>query len=125
MDWLIDTNILIDHFRGVSQATQFLRRERKQGILWVSVITVAEIYAGQKMKLPREAAKVNRFLNLFRIAYLDEPVAIEGGKITREYAVALPDALIAATALNKDLTLATRNLRHFEKIPTLQVKAPY
>ena len=125
MDWLIDTNILIDHFRGVAKATKFLRDTRKHGTLWVSVITVAEIHAGQGMKRPREFAKIKRFFNLFRIAYLDESMAMEGGKIVREYVVALPDALIAATALSKDLVLATRNIRHFDKIPHLKVQAPY
>lgn len=125
MDWLVDTNILIDHLRGMASATAFLRQARRQGTLWISVITVAEIYAGQKMKQPKEAARVRRFLRLFRVAYLDGTIAAAGGEIAREHGIALPDALLAATALSKGLRLATRNLRHFAGIPNLIAQAPY
>jgi predicted nucleic acid-binding protein len=37
----------------------------------------------------------------------------------------LPDALIAATALEHNLTLYTRNTRHFRMIPRLKVSQPY
>jgi len=47
MDWLVDTNILIDHLRGVPKATTFLRQAGSAGTLWLSAITVAEVYAGQ------------------------------------------------------------------------------
>lgn len=125
MDWLIDTNILIDHLRGTARATAFLRKARKQQTLWISVITVAEIYAGQQMRQPKEKAKVVRFLRLFRVAYLDGTIAAIGGEIARDYGTALPDALIAATALSKGLRLATRNVRHFQGIPNLIVQSPY
>ena len=47
MDWLVDTNILIDHLRGTPKATTFLRQARSAGTLWLSAITVAEVYADQ------------------------------------------------------------------------------
>jgi predicted nucleic acid-binding protein len=34
------------------------------------------------------------------------------------------DLLIAATALEEDLTLVTRNTRHFERIPDLKLYQP-
>ena len=37
----------------------------------------------------------------------------------------LADALIAATALEYDLTLYTRNVRHFRMIPRLTISQPY
>ena len=37
----------------------------------------------------------------------------------------LPDALIAATVLEYDLTLYTRNTRHFRMIPRLTIRPPY
>ena len=83
MDWLVDTNILIDHLRGVSKATTFLRQARSAGALWISAVTVAEVYAGQRTRQAKQAAKVSRLLNLFRIAYVDGVVAKLGGEISR------------------------------------------
>jgi hypothetical protein len=37
----------------------------------------------------------------------------------------LPDALIAATAIEYDVTLYTKNVRHFQMIPGLAVVRPY
>ena len=37
----------------------------------------------------------------------------------------IPDALIAATALEHRLTLYTKNRRHFQMIPGLTVHRPY
>jgi len=37
----------------------------------------------------------------------------------------IPDALIAATALEEQLTLHTKNVRHFQMIPGLIVIRPY
>ena len=125
MDWLVDTNILIDHLRGVSKATTFLRQARTSGTLWLSAITVAEVYAGQGTRQSKLAAKVSRLLNLFRIAYVDGSVGRLGGEIARDCGTALPDALIAATAVRKGLVLATRNTSHFANIPNLNVQAPY
>ena len=90
MDWLVDTNILIHHLRGVSKATVFLRQARSTGTLWISAITVAEVYAGQKTRQSKQAAKVDRFLNLFRVAYLDGVVARLGGEINRDCGTSLP-----------------------------------
>ncbi|KNZ33958.1 MAG: hypothetical protein AD742_04140 [Methylibium sp. NZG] len=34
----------------------------------------------------------------------------------------MPDLLLAATALAHDLTMVTRNVRHFDRVPDLQVE---
>ena len=46
---------------------------------------------------------------------------------TTPHAAALidSDALIAATALENGLTLMTKNTRHFQMIPKLEVVRPY
>jgi predicted nucleic acid-binding protein len=37
----------------------------------------------------------------------------------------IPDALIAATALDRGLILYTKNARHFDMIPGIKVIRPY
>ena len=125
MGWLIDTAILIDHFRGTRKATAFLSKTRKEERLWISLISIAEIFAGRKMSEAVKNRKVRRLLRTFRTAYLDIKIAVLAGEISRDYEVLLPDALIAATALRKDLTLASRNLNDFSRVPHLKVHSPY
>jgi predicted nucleic acid-binding protein len=102
-----------------------LRQAGSAGTLWISVITVAEVYAGQRTRHAKQSARVSRLLNLFRIAYLDGVVAKLGGEIARDFGTALPDALIAATSVRKGLMLATRNTSHFASIADLNARAPY
>jgi predicted nucleic acid-binding protein len=44
--------------------------------------------------------------------------------VGRELAIALPDALVAATAVERELTLVTRNVKDFEAVPGLPVRSP-
>jgi predicted nucleic acid-binding protein len=125
MDWLVDTNILIDHLRGTPKATTLLRQARSAGTLWLLAITVAEVHACHETRRKKQAAKLSRLLNLFRFAYVDGSVAGLGGEIARDCGTALPDALIAATAVRKGVVLATRNTSHFANIPNLKVRTPY
>ncbi len=44
---------------------------------------------------------------------------------TLSHGLTIPDALIAAAALEHGFTLYTRNVRHFQVIPDLHVVQPY
>jgi predicted nucleic acid-binding protein len=44
---------------------------------------------------------------------------------SKSHHLAIPDALIAATALIHNLELETDNERHFKMIPDLSVNRPY
>jgi predicted nucleic acid-binding protein len=62
---LLDSDILIDHLRGYEPARQYLKRfEAGEGQGYLSIITVAELAAGQ-MRQAEEEAKVQRLLALF------------------------------------------------------------
>lgn len=51
----------------------------------------------------------------------DDQVTERAGRLRRAYAIRLPDALIAATALEHRLTLVTRNARDFSVIKGLRL----
>ena len=122
---LLDSDILIDHLRGYEPARQYLKRfETGEVEGYLSIITVAELAAGQ-MRQEDEEAKVQHLLALFTHIDLDFAIAWRGGEIRRQYHTRLADALIAATALLHNLRLATRNLQHFSPIEALQVEKPY
>jgi predicted nucleic acid-binding protein len=65
-----------------------------------------------------------RLLGPFREISVDRSIAERGGRIRRETGIRLPDALIAATALERGLILTTRNMRDFEGVPGLRVRPP-
>ena len=122
---LLDSDILIDHLRGYDPARQYLQRFKageEQGYL--SVISTAEL-ATRQMRQEGEEDKVRQLLALFTPIDLDVAIAWRGGEIRRQYGTRLADALIAATALVRNLPLSTRNLQHFTPIEGLRVEKPY
>lgn len=119
---LLDTDFLIDYFRGRVETLAFLRA-RSEPIL-ISAITVAELYAG--VREGEERRGVEQFLDLLEIIPVDAEIARKGGLYRRDYGpshgVALADALIAATAELHQAKLVTLNARHF---PMVEVEVPY
>lgn len=111
-DVLVDTDVFIDHLRGAVQMRAGKHR------LHYSVITRAELFAGNTA-----TGLVDELLMPFREVPIDRPVAERAGRIRRECGVRLPDALIAATALEHRLALATRNRQDFEKVRGLRLRS--
>lgn len=112
-DLLVDTDVFIDHLRGAAE----LRAGRNR--LHYSVITRAELFAGNTA-----TALASQLLAPLREVPVDRMVAERGGRIAREFGLRLPDALIAAMALEKGLQLSTRNVSDFNKVRGLRIKPP-
>jgi len=53
---------------------------------------------------------------------VDRAVAERAGRIRRTSRIRLPDALIAATAIEHRLTLVTRNARDFDEVKGLRLR---
>jgi predicted nucleic acid-binding protein len=111
-DILIDTDIFIDHLRGAAELKSGRHR------LHYSVITRAELFAGAT-----GTGLAAQVLAPFREVPVDRPIAERAGRIRRETGLRMPDALIAATALERRLGLATRNTKHFEQVRGLRIRA--
>lgn len=110
-DLLVDTDIFIDHLRGAVELR--VRRHR----LHYSVITRAELFAaaaGSDLAV--------RVLAPLREIPVDRAIAERAGRVRREHGLRMPDALIAATALERRLGLATRNTKHFEPVRGLRIR---
>lgn len=123
VQYLIDTCILIDFFRGNEKAAQFLEEFVHPPFL--SALTVAELYAG--VREGRERALLDRLMQHFPIIPLNDEAAVKGGLYRRQYGkshgVGIVDALLAATAECKSLTLATCNVKHFPMLE--RICCPY
>jgi predicted nucleic acid-binding protein len=111
-DLLVETDIFIDHLRGATELK--VGRHR----LHYSVITRAELFAGAT-----GTDLASRVLAPFREIPVDRAIAERAGRIRREAGLRLPDALIPATALERNLGLVTRNTKHFEPIRGLRMRA--
>lgn len=123
--WLIDTDVLIDFFRGLSTASVFLEKVIKSDICYLSVITVAELYAG--VKEGKERALLESFLKSFSIVHIDTTIALKGGLYRRDFGkshgVGLADALIAATSESQNARLVSLNIKHFPMLKNIYI--PY
>ncbi|MBS1846687.1 MAG: type II toxin-antitoxin system VapC family toxin [Actinobacteria bacterium] len=111
-DLLIDTDIFIDHLRGARAIRPGKHR------LHYSVITRAELFAGNTA-----TGLASQLLAPFREVGVDRDIAERAGRVAREFGLRLPDALIAATALEHGLHLSTRNVKDFESVRGLRLRA--
>jgi predicted nucleic acid-binding protein len=120
MKQLLDTTIFIDYFRGRDEAKTYLKNQPQ---INCSVVTAAELIQGSRNKV--EKATHQRFLNKVKIITLTPTI----GELmldlvkrhTLSHGLEIPDVLIAATALEYQLTLVTANTQHFSFIKTLRL----
>ncbi len=110
-DVLVDTDVFIDHLRGAVE----LKAGRNR--LDYSVVTRAELFAGNSA-----TDLVSQMLAPFREVTVDRSIAERAGRVVREFQLRMPDALIAATALENRLTLMTRNRQDFDKVRGLRIR---
>ena len=120
---VVDTDVLLDHLRGLPEALSFLTRNGDR--ILIPAIVVAELHAGAGEGRDRET--LEELLSLFPVAPLTGEVAAAAGRLQRDYGpshgLGLADAVIAATAQAVNAELATRNARHFPMFPGL--RPPY
>jgi len=113
---LVDTDVLIDFFRGYGKAVTFVNANSSRIIL--SAIGVAELYAG--IKGETEETAIEKFISLFRVVPVNSEIAKIGGIFRRVYArshgLGLADAIIAATCEVERAELKTLNIKHYPMI---------
>ena len=120
---LVDTDVLIWHLRGYQQAAQ--RLDRLFG-LTLSAISYLELIQGMRNKT--ELAAVQKMLALRKADVLPLTPAITQRAVSLMEILALShglqiaDALIAATAIEHNLTLLTGNIKHFRSVEGLQIE---
>lgn len=127
MTFLVDTDVVVNWLRGRQSAVTLLSVLEPDGIA-VSLITYGEIYEGLYFGHdPRRTTQgFQRFLRSVDVLPLNRLImrrfALLRGTL-RQQGMLLndPDLLIAATAMYHDLTLVTGNVRHFQRVPDLQL----
>ncbi|RIZ68812.1 MAG: type II toxin-antitoxin system VapC family toxin [Methylococcales bacterium] len=124
MSFLLDTDIL----------SAIRRKQRDQNLekwllsinsldVYISVVTIGEVERGitqQRRNNPEFAEDLQRWLDTIlqryqqRILPLSISIAQRWGRLSAELGHNSADLMIAATALEHNLIVATRNTRHFE-----------
>jgi predicted nucleic acid-binding protein len=123
--FLIDTNVLIYYLDGKIPSNHFERVSQIfENSFNISTITKIEVLDWHKITAP-ERNKIEKFIDSANIFYFDKVIEKRTIEIKQSCKVALPDALIAATALIHDLTLVTRNESDFKNIKDLIIYNPF
>ncbi len=110
-DFLVDTDVFVDHLRGAKKLDPRSHR------VHYSVVTRAELFAGNTA-----TENVSLLLAPFREIEVGRKVAERAGRLRRESGIRLPQALIAATAVEHKLSLFTRNRTDFEGVRGLRLR---
>ncbi len=127
MSYLIDTNVISELRRKQPDANVVAWFERRTPqSLFLSVLTLGEIRKGIERLIDAKRRQIlvdwlqvelpTFFLG--RVLSVDAPVADRWGRLQGEASRPLPaiDGLLAATALQHDLTLVTRNVKDFQDL---------
>lgn len=115
--YLLDTNIIIYYFNNDIPDHAMLKIEDIfKNYFNISIITKLE-FLGFKGHSSVSFEKSQAFLKNSNIIALNNTIAERVINLKRENSIKIPDAIIAATALEYDFTLVTRNVADFKDIP--------
>ncbi len=124
---LIDTDLLVDSARGVAEAKQFLTERYAADAIRISIISAMELIRG--CRATAELRQVQRMLSEVLVLPVSAAASETAYRLIEalflSHGLAIPDALIVATAIEHGLVVYTRNVRHFEPVSGLRVIKPY
>ncbi len=130
MSYLVDSDYMADWLKGRPEAVTVLSALAPEGLA-ISLITYGEIYEGIYYgSHPRQHERgFLQFLRQADVLPLNKPIMKRFARIRGQLRqtgsmIGQADILIAATALHHNLTVVTRNSRHFERIPNLNLYQP-
>jgi predicted nucleic acid-binding protein len=125
LSYLVDTNVLSElrNRKADAKVVAWMQARPRQS-LYLSVLSLGEIRKGiERVADPAFRQTLTDWLEvdlrngfLGRLLGIDEKVADRWGRVQASAGRTLPvsDGLLAATALEHDLTLVTRNTKDFE-----------
>lgn len=123
--YLFDTNILIYYFADAipDQEIGTIERYLKTSFN-ISIITKIEFFGFETFSQTRFAQEL-RFIRHATVIPLTDEIADLAIDLRRKSKIKLPDAVIAATCLQNNFTLITRNEKDFRYIPGLIIYNPF
>ena len=122
---LCDTCVIIDFMSGRSQVLNDLINN--DVTLFVNSIIEMELLQGARDK--NELQRIEKKLGAFRLLNMQQTIFDLATQFIREYrlshGLALPDAVIGATAIYYQIPLFTYNRKDFRFLPAIQLDDDY
>ena len=121
--YLVDTDVVINYLKKGAKSRNFLITIIDgDAIGFFSEITEAELLSG--VRDVKDELNIYAVLDVMEAIEVERDIAITAGKLRRKYYAAynteLPDAIIAATAKERGLILATANEKHFKMFEEIE-----
>ena len=121
---MYDTDILIWIQRGNRKAARLVEKDQERAL---SIQSYMELLQGARDKAEQQVVKDFVYAFDFQILPLSENIGHRALVYVEEYALAAgmrsADALIAATAVERNLELVCSNTKHFKAVGELRLKA--
>lgn len=126
MKYLWDTNTAIYYLQQqfTPNAEKYIDSTLQNGSPYISAITEIELLCW-KTATPSDLEIIQLFILWCHVVELEQSVKLKTADLRKTHSIKLPDAIIAASAMVKDLSLITRNTTDFNKIPQLMVIDPF
>lgn len=127
--YLLDTNIVIDLFRGENEAVEVINKIGGERI-FLSAVAVAEYYVGiYRSSNRQEQIKIfENFIKKGKVTVLDINFEIakkfgelQSDKKRKGEIKPVLDLFIAATCLVNNLVLVTKNIKDFQDVKDLRI----
>lgn len=126
--YMLDTNVVIDTLNGRSERAFFEITKHDRGELCISSVTYMELYFGIEGSNKKEKSIecLEKFLDGIVILDFGVLAAKEYGRVRQILKrqgrpIGDHDVMIGAHANSMDLTLVTRNVREFARVPGLEI----
>jgi predicted nucleic acid-binding protein len=117
---LVDSNIII---YSALKEYDYLRSLFKEKNIFVSEISLLEVLGYSSITIEQE----NYFDAVFSIVNkipVSSEIIFEAIKLRKNNKLSVGDSIIAASAIELNLTLFTNNVSDFKKVKSLQIKNP-
>lgn len=129
--YLLDTNTLIYFFTAQGKVALHLAQQHASTIKLPAIAVFELTYGNARSNRPDvQRAQMETVLNVYEVLAFDLACARIAGPLRASLeAIGTPigqcDLFIASTALANDMTVVTRNVREFARVPGLRVEDWY
>lgn len=126
MHYILDTNTLIYFMDGTltPKGFELVLNALQNEDCALSVISKIEVLGFPFPDVSQEE-KASKFVNSLPIIQLTEDIVEKSIEVRKSHKTKIADAIIASTAILKDITLISRNEKDFKNLPGLNFINPF